>query len=321
LENISFGVEVLLLSVEHMWVVVHVFHKVLELNDNIPFGFNFFDTNVLGLENILLWVVVLLLSVETMWVVEVFMVLSNKVLESNINITGRFDVLNSNILGLEKILLWVEVLLLSVETMWVVEVFMVLSNKVLESNINITGRFDVLNSNILGLEKILLWVEVLLLSVETMWVVEVFMVLSNEILESNVNVSFSFNFFDSNVLGLENIFLGVVVLLDSVEAKWMMRMMWVVHVFSNKVLELNVNNSLGLNVFDTNVLGLENIMLWVHVLLDSVEHVWLVKLWVFKFFDLLPECHRWLVEFFKINYNHLSICSLNIHNIEAVRRY
>ena len=106
-----------------MWVVVHVFHKVLELNDNIPFGFNFFDTNVLGLENILLWVVVLLLSVEAKWVVEVSMVLSNKVLESNINITGRFDVPNSNILGLEKILLWVEVLLLSVETMWVVEVF------------------------------------------------------------------------------------------------------------------------------------------------------------------------------------------------------
>ena len=94
-----------------------------------------------------------------------------------------------------------------------------------------------------------------------MWVVEVFMVLGNKILESNVNVSFSFNFFDTNVLGLENIFLGVVVLLDSVETKWMMRMMWVVHVFSNKVLELNVNVSLGLNVFDTNVLGLENIML------------------------------------------------------------
>ena len=150
-----------------------------------------------------------------------------------------------------------------------------------------------------------------------MWVVHV---LSNKVLESNVNVSFSFNFFDTDVLSLENITFGVIVLLFSVETEWMVRMMWVVHVLSNKVLEkFNVNVSFGLNIFDTNVLCLENIMLGVHVLLDSVEHVWLVKLWVFKFLDFLPECHGWLVMFLKINYSHHSSISLNIYNIETMR--
>lgn len=74
-------------TVEHVWVVVSKLSKVLELNNNVSFGFNVLDSNVLSFENIVIEVMIFLDIWHMMRMMEFWMLMSkNKVLKRDINV-------------------------------------------------------------------------------------------------------------------------------------------------------------------------------------------------------------------------------------------
>ena len=84
---------------------------------------------------------------------------------------------------------------------------------------NVSGRFDILDSNILGLEEIFLGVKILLDTVHHWVMVMVLLSSSMEVLENHfdINVSVSSDIFNSNILSLKDIVGRVIVLLDVLE--------------------------------------------------------------------------------------------------------
>ena len=161
-------------TMEHVWVVVSKLSKVLELNNNVSFGFNVLDSNVLSFENIVIEVMIFLDIWHMMRMMEFWMLMSkNKVLKRDINVSCCLDFLDSNILGFEKIVVEV-VIFLDIEEMRMMEfwvVSMVFFSKVLESNVNVSFSHDFTNSDVLSLENIVVEVMILLKSVEHVWVV------------------------------------------------------------------------------------------------------------------------------------------------------
>jgi len=171
---------------------------------------------------------------------------------------------------------------------------------------NVLIGFDCANTNILGLEDIFFGV-MILLDVHH-WVMVVLKILkvrvgwsTVQVLEKwDINVSFSTDVLDSNILGLEDIFFGVMILLDV--HHWVMVVLKVLEVGVGGTIQVlkvwvgwstvqvlekwDINVLSGFDCAYTNILGLENIMGWIVILLN-VHH------WVMVVLKVLEVWVRW----------------------------
>jgi len=153
-----------------------------------------------------------------------------ELLESNDDVLSGFNVLNTNILGLEQVVLGVLVLL--DWTMWV----SVLSSVMFLGFIFLIKILEIVfwtvSAGVVHMIRIRVRVGVRVIRVR---VVSFWSMVGSgvELLESNDDVLGRFNLVNTNVLGLEQVVFGVLVLLDSVEVMWMV---WVLNL-ALKLLE------------------------------------------------------------------------------------